>query len=252
MSDIGLYALTKVFAGTLSAVMTGPLGNTDLPDVDLKAAIAGNTTGYSAQVYGPDGTELGFTGQGTGASPSVMDLPDRFIQALLSVEDARFGAHPGVDPVAVAAASIDTLRGNRRGGSTLTQQVVKNAITGSDQTVDRKVREAILAVRAQDTLEPDQIIQGYLANAWFGRGQDGAMGAARAWFGKEWADIDLHEAAFLAGILKGPAYYDPVKHPERARARRDTVLQMMRARDMITDEEMALALAMDLEVISAE
>jgi len=252
MSDIGLYALTKVFAGALSAVMTGPLGSTDLPDVDLKAAIVGNTTGYSAQVYGPDGTELGFTGHGTGASPSVLDLPDRFIQALLSVEDARFGAHPGVDPVAVAAASIDTLRGNRRGGSTLTQQVVKNAITGSDQTVDRKVREAILAVRAQDTIEPDQIIQGYLANAWFGRGQDGAMGAARAWFGKEWADIDLHEAAFLAGILKGPAYYDPVKHPERARARRDTVLQMMRARDMITDEEMALALAMDLEVISAE
>jgi penicillin-binding protein 1A len=252
MSDIGLYALTKVFAGALSAVTTGPLGSTDLPDVDLSAAISGNTTGYSAQVYGPDGTSLGFSGQGSGASPSVMDLPDRFIQALLSVEDARFGSHPGVDPVAVAAAAVDTLRGNRRGGSTLTQQVVKNAITGSDQTMDRKVREAILAVRVQDSLPPERIIQGYLANAWFGRGQDGAMGAARAWFGKEWADIELHEAAFLAGILKGPAYYDPVKYPDRARGRRDTVLRMMRARDMITDEEMAVAISMPLDVISTE
>ena len=252
MPEAGLYVLTKVIAGGLSAVTTGPFGTIDLPDVDLSAKIAGNTAGYAAAVSDASGEMLGHAGLGSGYSPSPFQLPDRFIQALLSIEDTRYGRHPGVDPMAVGSAAIDTISGRRRGGSTLTQQVVKNAITGPELSLDRKIREAILAIRAHQALPHDRILQGYLANAWFGRGQHGAAGAALAWFGKDWSEIELHEAAFLAGLLKGPSYYDPVAHPERATARRNTVLARMRDSGMITETDYAVAISLPLEVIPDE
>lgn len=252
MSDYGLYALTKIMAGGLSAIMTGPLGAIDLADTDLSSAISGGGIGYTAAIEDRAGRPMGYIGQSGGRSPRIRDLPDTFIQALISVEDTRFGEHPGVDPVAVVSAAVDSLRGNTRGGSTLTQQLVKNAITGSDQTLDRKAREAILAIRVAAAYPSDRILQGYLSNVWFGRGQHGASGAALAWFGKPWSDISLPEAAFLAGILKGPAYYDPMKYPERAKARRDTVLDMMLDRGMISDEEHRAAKITELVVISEE
>lgn len=252
MTEAGLYTLTKIVAGGLSAVMTGPLGTTDLPDVDLAAQIAGNASGYAARVLDQEGGSLGYAGLGSGYSPSPLQLPDQFIQALLSVEDAHFGNHPGVDPVAVTSAAIDTALGHPRGGSTLTQQVVKNSVTGAELSLDRKVREAILAVRAQASMPAEKIIQGYLANAWFGRGQHGAAGASLAWFGKDWSEISLPEAALLAGLLKGPAYYDPIAHPERATTRRDVVLRMMQARGMISGEDYAVATSMPLGVIPEE
>jgi penicillin-binding protein 1A len=251
MSDVGLYALTKIVVGGLSAFMTGPLGSIDIPDVDIQRDIIERPTGYSAQVVDHTGAGLGYAGHGKGTSPAIADLPDHFIQALLSVEDARFGAHPGIDPMAVASAGIDTLRGYRRGGSTITQQLVKNSVTGDDLTFERKIKEAIVSVRMSEAYDPAVILQAYLANVWFGRGQEGVSGASMAWFGKPWADIELHEAAFLAGILKGPAYYDPVKYPERATQRRNVVLDMMLERRMITAEECAEAKEHPLSVIPA-
>lgn len=252
MSEPGLYALTKVIAGGLSAVLTGPLGSADLPEVDLRDALGGTQSSYAAEIIAPDGERLGWAGHDRPGSPDIHDLPEDFIFALLSIEDAHYGLHPGVDPVAVASAGIDTLRGNRRGGSTITQQLVKNAVTGADLTIERKIHEGILAVRAQHAFPPDELLQAYLAKAWFGRGQKGAAGAALAWFGKPWDEIQLHEAAFLAGLLKGPAYYDPISNPERAKARRDLVIAMMHARKMISTTDMAVAQSLPLEVIPEE
>jgi penicillin-binding protein 1A len=250
MAEPGLYALVKILAGGMSATLTGPLGPVDLPDIDLAAEISANRHGYVAEVLTEHQESLGYAGQDRASSPRVQDLPDRFIQALLSIEDARFGAHPGVDPMATAMAILDTVRGNPRGGSTITQQVVKNSVTGNKVSIDRKVREAILAVRAQEGLSEDVILEGYLGNAWFGRGQSGATGASLAWFGKQWSEVTLSEAAFLAGILKGPAYYDPIKNPEQAKERRDLVLRAMFNKGMINEETRDSAIEEPLTVLS--
>lgn len=252
MAEPGLYALTKVIIGGLSAVMTGPMGTTDIHEVDLRQKLNGLQSSYAAEIYSADGTDLGWAGHDRPGSPRITDLPEMFIYALLSVEDARYGLHPGVDPIAVAQAGIDTLQGAPRGGSTLTQQLIKNAVTGPEVTLDRKIREAIIAVRAQAAFTPREILQAYLANAWFGRGQQGAAGAALAWFGKTWDDIEIHEAAFLAGILKGPGYYDPILYPERAKARRDIVIAMMQERDMINVIDMTIAQSLPLKVITED
>lgn len=251
MSEVGLYTLTKVIAGGLSAFLTGPLGSMDIPPMDLHREVLSRPSGYSAEVIDRRGNNLGYSGHQKNSSPKVEDLPPTFIQALLSVEDARFGAHPGVDPISVFSAGVDTLRGNRRGGSTITQQLVKNSVTGNDLTVERKIKEAILSVRISESHSSSEILQAYLANVWFGRGQEGASGASLAWFGKPWSEIQLHEAAFLAGILKGPAHYDPEKNPELAVSRRNIVLDMMFARKMISEAEHTQAKMEPLTVIPA-
>lgn len=249
MSETGLYALTKIIAGGVSAIMTGPLGGTDLPDVDVRQALRGDISGYAVSVSDENQVPMGNLDITNGLSPALRDLPEHFIQALLATEDARFGIHPGVDPIAVLSATIDSLMGDVRGGSTITQQVVKNAITGSDQTLSRKIREAILSIRVQEAFTPQDILQAYLANAWFGRGQTGAASASIAWFGKPWAEIELHEAAFLVGILKGPGYYDPIRYPDRALERRNLVLRAMASRDFISEVDLVVAISLPLGVI---
>lgn len=252
MSEPGIYTLMKIITGGLSAIATGPMGDTELPDIKLQEALGGNQSSYAAEVISPNGSSLGWSGHDRPGSPRILDLPEMFIFALLSVEDAHFGLHPGIDPIAVASAGFDTLLGDRRGGSTITQQLVKNAVTGPELTIDRKLREGILAVRAQAAFPPDELLQAYLAKAWFGRGQKGAAGAALAWFGKTWSEIEIHEAAFLAGILKGPSFYDPLKYPERSKARRDLVISMMHQRRMISESEMNDAQAKPITVITQE
>ena len=250
MSEPGLYALTKIITAGISAVITGPIGSTDLPDIELRDALGGTKSSYAAIIKSPDNTIMGWAGHDRPGSPQIHDLPVDFIEALLSMEDARYGFHPGIDPVAIVSAIIDNLNGKRRGGSTITQQLVKNAITGADLTINRKIREAILAVRVQAAYPPEEILRAYLAKAWFGRGQKGAAGAALAWFGKPWNEIKIHEAAFLVGLLKGPAYYDPVIYPERALQRRNLVLAGMHKDEKITATDMAVAQALPLDVIS--
>ena len=250
MSDPGLYALTKIIAGGMSAVLTGPLGTTDLPELDLHRALDNTRPAHMAKISAPDGQGLGWAGFPKTGSPGIDGLPDYFIAAVLAIEDHRYGLHPGVDPMAILSAGIDTLRGNPRGGSTLTQQLIKNTITGPVPTLDRKIREAILAVRAQFAWSSGEILHAYLANVWFGRGARGAASAALAWFGKPWDQIQMHEAAYLAGLLNGPAHHDPEKHPGRGIARRNLVISRMHDHGMITEIDKSVAMALPLDVIS--
>ena len=249
MVEPGLYALTKIIAGGLSAVLTGPLGSTDLPDINLRDALL--DTGHTPMIAinAQDGASLGWAVPSEFGSPALDTLPVHFTEALLAIEDHRYGLHPGVDPLAVLSAGIDTLKGNPRGGSTLTQQLIKNAITGPAPTLDRKIREAILAIRAQSAWSSEDILHAYLANVWFGRGAKGASAAALVWFGKPWNEIDLHESAYLAGLLKGPAHHDPANHPERAMARRNLVISAMHDHAMISATDKAVAMTLPIDVI---
>lgn len=237
MSEAGVYALTKALLGGVSALMTGPFGTLDLPEGSVESALTSNGPGMVIELVSEEGAQMGLLDASNGGSPGQGLLHPAFVPGLIATEDARFHEHPGVDPFAVLSALADRTGGRVRGGSSLTQQAVKNQITGNSRTIERKVLEAIISVRAVHALGRDRILDGYLSRSWFGRGAFGAVGAPRAWFGKSWDEVSLSETALLIGLLKGPARYDPARNPELARDRRDAVLSRMVAEGVISTEE---------------
>ena len=248
MSDAGIFSLSSLIVGMVSAVATGPLGGLDLPEGDFDAVVAERPTGYHAQLTLADGTPAGLL-QSSQPVPVELDkLPDAFIDAVLSIEDRRFGEHSGVDPFALGRAAQETLTGDVRGGSTVTQQMIKNTALGNAVTLERKLQEAILATRAHSAMSSTRILETYLESAWFGRGQTGVMRAPQVWFDKGWDELTLGETAFLAAILKGPHAYDPTRNPARARARRNLVIDAMRDTGSITEQEAEAARAEELIV----
>ena len=237
MSEAGVYALTKAILGGVSALVTGPFGTLDLPEGSLEAALTASGPGMVIELVSEAGASMGRVDASGGGSPGADLLHPAFVPGLIATEDARFQEHPGVDPFALLSALADRSGGRIRGGSSLTQQAVKNEILGNSRTVERKVLEAILSVRAVHELGRDRVLDGYLSRSWFGRGAFGTVGAPHAWFGKTWDEMSLGETALLIGLLKGPARYDPDRNPELARARRDAVLSRMLAEGVISPEE---------------
>ena len=169
-------------------------------------------------------------------------------QAIVAVEDRRFWEHRGVDIRGIARAVIADVREKElvQGGSTITQQFVKNTYTKNDRTVSRKLKEAALAWQLERRWSKDRILTAYLNTVFFGNGAYGIEMAARVYFGKRASELELDEAALLAGIPASPAAYDPVTNPRKARARRATVLRIMRREDLVTAEEHRAAEAIPL------
>ena len=162
----------------------------------------------------------------------VAAMPEMVVQAFLSAEDKTFYDHSGVDlPGIVRAAATNILRwgtGQRPvGASTITQQVAKNFLVGNAVSIERKIREAILAFRIERAFTKDRILELYLNEIYLGFGAYGAAAAALNYFDKSLDDLTLGEAAFLAGLPKAPNNYHPVRRPAAARARRDYVLNRM-------------------------
>ena len=250
MSDAGIFSLSSLVVGMVSAVATGPLGGIDLPEGSFEERVAERPSGYHADIALADGTAAGYV-QSSDPLPVDLDkLPERFIDAVLAIEDRRFTEHAGLDPFALGRAVSETLGGDVRGGSTITQQMIKNTAIGNAFTLDRKIQEAILSVRAHEAMPRHRILEIYLESAWFGRGQTGVMRAPEVWFDKSWDELTLGETAFLAAILKGPHAYDPTRNPERARARRDLVIEAMRETGRIDDEAARAAQEDELSVVS--
>ena len=143
-------------------------------------------------------------------------------QAIVAVEDKRFYEHRGVDVRGIGRALWQDIRsqGLVEGGSTITQQFVKNAYVRNERTIARKVREAALAWQLEQRWSKERILTAYLNTIYYGNGAYGILQAARAYFGKKASELTLPEAALLAGIPTDPSRYDPVQHPAAARARR--------------------------------
>jgi penicillin-binding protein 1A len=175
----------------------------------------------------------------------LSDIPGFVQKAFIAAEDRRFYQHHGIDEHGIIRAFIGNLAnpGRPEGGSTITQQVVKNLLVGDDVTYQRKIREMIVASRLENTLSKDEILQLYLNSVYMGRGSWGIEMAARSYFGKSAKDLTLSEAAMLAGLLKGPSYYNPDSHPHRADERLTYVLDRMRDDGFITAEQKEQALA---------
>jgi len=189
-------------------------------------------------VLARDGSLIGEIGKEIRTSVSIKSLPRYLPQAFVAVEDHRFYQHDGVDVVGIAGALKDNIFGERRGASTITQQLVGNMhptlIDRTDRSIGRKLAEQSAAREMEKHYTKDQILEGYLNQIPFGHGWYGVESAARHYFGKSASKLTLAEAAALAAMPKGPALYDPVKYPDRVRQRRNVVLSLMAAQGYIT------------------
>jgi penicillin-binding protein 1A len=209
-----------------------------------------NSLPQSSLIFANDGSLAGEIGRELRTSISIRSLPRYVGQAFVAVEDQRFYQHNGVDLIGIAGAIKDDIMGDRRGASTITQQLVGNMhpdiINRNDKSLERKIREQQAAREMEKHYSKEQILEGYLNVIAFGHGYYGIESAARHYFGKPASRLTLAEAATLAAMPKGPAIYDPVLHPARTRARRNTVLALMAQQRYITQAESNAAQASPL------
>jgi membrane peptidoglycan carboxypeptidase len=163
-------------------------------------------------VYWNDGkTELGRFSAENRESVGIEEIPQHVQHAVIAAEDRTFYENSGFDPIGIARAAWSTVRGGEitGGGSGITQQYVKNYYLTPEQTVTRKLRELFIAVKIDQQMDKDQILQDYLNTIWFGRGTYGVQTAAKSYFGKPISELTLEEGAALASILRNPGNYDP-------------------------------------------
>jgi len=176
---------------------------------------------------------------------SLEKVPPDMCKAIIAVEDRRFYEHQGVDVWSILRALARDLKSGNfsEGGSTITQQLAKNIFLPSDKTLERKLKEAGYALKIEFTLSKDEILEAYLNHIYFGEGRWGIQNAARFYFGKNVQDLSLEEAAMLAGLLKAPSIYSPLKSRDKALERRNIVLSLMKEQKYITESEYLEAMA---------
>jgi penicillin-binding protein 1A len=168
------------------------------------------------------------------------DIPEVLKQAVIAAEDRSFYDHGGIDVRSTMRALWTDLRDRSavQGGSTITQQLVKNTVTGSERTIERKVREAILAAQLDRAMDKEDILFEYLSIIYLGEGAYGVGAAAETYFRKPVSELTLSESALLAGVIPAPSRYSPRVDPEAAEGKRRIVLQAMRDEDMISEQEL--------------
>ncbi len=187
-------------------------------------------------VYDADGNEIAVFKQFDTSIPVAQsDIPQVLKDAVVAAEDKNFYEHGGVDVGSTVRALWDDITNGEvvQGGSTITQQYVKNAFTNGERTIGRKVREAILASQLDRELDKDTILYRYLSTIYFGGGSYGVGAAAQTYFRKPVSQLDLSEAAMLAGVIPSPSRYSPLVNPQVAEQRRLAVLDEMLAQHKI-------------------
>ncbi|SEH54033.1 penicillin-binding protein 1A [Magnetospirillum fulvum] len=226
----------------------------DLPDYHQ---LANYDPPVTTRVYGGDGRLVAEYAVEKRVFVPLTAIPQIVKDAFLSAEDKSFYTHPGIDPVGIARAIVVNLRNkgigaDRRpvGASTITQQVAKNFLLTNEVSIERKVKEAILALRIERAFTKDHILELYLNEIYLGSGSYGVAAAALNYFDKGLDELTPDEAAYLAALPKAPNNYNPFRHPQAARERRDWVLGRMAEDGKITASEYQLALAQPLEVRS--
>ncbi|MEY3005574.1 MAG: hypothetical protein RLZZ491_2750 [Pseudomonadota bacterium] len=180
------------------------------------------------------------------------EIPDLVAHAFVSAEDRNFYQHSGYDPRAIAAAFVEAVRSRGRdvrGASTITQQVMKNFLLDGSRTVERKVREIILAARIETALSKDRILELYLNEIFLGQNSYGVAAAAQTYFNTNLEDLTLEQAAYLAALPQAPSNFHPVRDYDRAISRRNYVLREMFENGYITRQDMERASATPLETV---
>ena len=207
------------------------------------------------RIYSEDGHVIGRLWEEKRIVVPVSQLPRHLIDAFIAAEDARFFEHQGVDVQGIARAFLKNLSAGKveQGGSTITQQVTKSLILKNVQkTYRRKVREAILSVQLEKSFSKEHILFLYLNQIYLGQGAYGVEAASQTYFHKSAKDLNLSEAALLAGLPQAPARYSPVAHFDRAKARQKYVLTRMCEEGFITAETRDQALQATLQIYGKE
>ncbi len=226
----------------------------DLPDYSV---LESYEPPIMTRVHAGDGTLIAEYANERRLFVPIGQIPDHVTQAFISAEDKNFYTHPGIDFMGILRAGIsntmDYLRGNGerpQGASTITQQVAKNFLLSSEVRIERKVREMLLALRIEQALSKDEILELYLNQIYLGWRSYGIAAAALNYFDKSLEELTLAEAAYLAVMPKAPSNYRPDRESERARSieRRNWVLERMRENGYITRAEMLEAQAEELVV----
>jgi penicillin-binding protein 1A len=199
----------------------------------------------NVKITAVDGSVIANRGTTGGEAIALEDMSPYIPEAIVAIEDRRFYSHYGVDPLGLARAFITNVANGHmvQGGSTLTQQLAKNLFLSPDRTLERKVQEVLLSLWLEQKYTKDQILAMYLNRVFFGSNAYGVEAASRRYFNKSARDVNLGEAALLAGLVKAPSRLSPARDPEAANARAQVVLQAMRDQGFITDSEVKTAMS---------
>ncbi|MGM8364747.1 transglycosylase domain-containing protein [Virgibacillus sp. W0181] len=202
------------------------------------------TKDQSTIYYSAEGDVIGNEkGPGNLHSVSLEDIPDHLIHATLAVEDQHFYSHHGFDFKRIARALITNLQTNslKEGASTLTQQYARNLFLTHEKTWVRKLKEAFYTIRLEMFYSKDELLEGYLNVIYYGHGAYGIEAASETFFGKKVDELSLAEATMLVGIPKGPTYYSPFNDEQRAKKRQESILQLLRNKEEITEADYVTA-----------
>jgi penicillin-binding protein 1A len=201
------------------------------------------------RVYTADNVLIGEFGQEHRDFVPIQDIPPLMKNALLSIEDARFYTHSGVDFIGLARALVSDLTGGvKQGASTITMQVARNFYLTQERTLTRKLKEAVLTYRIEEALTKDQILELYMNQIFLGQRSYGFSSAARTYFGKSLPELSIAEAAMLAGVPQNPVRHNPAVNPERAKQRQMLVLKSMLRLGHITQAQFDQASAEPLRI----
>ena len=256
-----LNELVKFFWISLGVILSGAivvllfigLLSRDLPSLEQ---LENYDPDLVTRIYSADGKVLNELFVQKRVFVELYNIPEQMQNAVIASEDRRFYDHWGLSLRSVARAiGINILSlSYRQGFSTLTQQLARNLYKtiGFEDSILRKIKEVITAVQIERTYTKDEILEMYLNTVHFGHGTYGVEAATKRFFGKESKDLTVDESALLVGLLPSPASYSPVRHPERARKRRNTVLRLMRDQGYINHSEHAQYRAMTLESINED
>ena len=239
-------ALAGVLTVTLVVGVALVMAYPQLPDI---SDLADYRPKLSMRVFSVEGKVIGEFGEERRKLIPFKDIPNVVKQAVLSIEDARFYQHGGVDYIGLARASLANVgRAKSQGASTITMQVARNVYLSSEKTFTRKIYELLLTYKLEHLLSKDQIFEIYLNQIYLGHRAYGFAAAAETYFGKPIQSLSIAEAAMLAGLPKAPSAYNPINNPKRARSRQLYIIERMEDNGFITAAQAKAAKAEELKI----
>jgi penicillin-binding protein 2A len=232
--------LNQVFILTISSLVLGAICLFYYLANGVEVSALENGFSQATVIYDKDGNVASKISANKTESITYEQIPQHLIHAVVAIEDHRFFKHNGVDFIGIVRAFVRNTKagGIVEGGSTITQQLTKNAFLSTEKSYKRKMDEVFLAREIEKEFTKEEILEIYLNTIYFGDGEWGIKRAALHYFGKEVEDLTIDESALLAGLIKAPSALSPYRHLEKATARRNVVLERMRQQNYISDEQL--------------
>ena len=252
IATFAILATAAIGAFGLSMVAQASEWISDVPDY---TSVDDYMVSEPTRILDKDGNEIASFQLQNRTTVSKDEISDYFLKAIVDIEDERFYEHSGYDIVGIARSALKTVTGSTQGGSTITQQLVRNTILTDEQfdkTIERKVKEIYIAAKCEEMFSKDEILTMYSNTIYFGSGAYGIEAAAETYYNKSAKDLTLDQAALLAGVINAPGSLDPSKNPDGAKSRRDIILNKMYELGDITKDELKEAKAQDVVLDSSE